>query len=154
MWQEWNFSFIKEQCKATLKFYLRYTYGTDVSLQTCIVSWTFKKISLLFGTNSHHKFYTSASLLLHSVTAVRYPAFTSWKILINIFLCPSLFLPFRPSIQPTVYLYVCLPVCLRAHFSVRIFVFMFTYIHTHTWRSYFMNFVEVSIGYGVSRKNT
>jgi hypothetical protein len=151
MWQEWNPSFIKAWWKATLTFYLRDTYGTDILFQTFIVAWTFKKNRCFSEQTVTIVFIPPFPPLLHRVTAVRYPAFTSSKILINIFFCPSLFQPFRPSIQPTVYLYVCLLVCLRAYFSILILFCMFTYIHTYIWRAYFMNSIYLKFGRSVNR---
>jgi len=114
------------------------TYGTDLLYLAFIVAWAFKK----FCCCSEH--VAPVDLipppppppppppLLHSVTAVQGPAFTSWKIIINIFFCPSLFEPFRPSFRPanhlSIRLFACLPACtlLLSHILC-----VFTCIHRH-----------------------
>ena len=96
--------------------------------------------------------------LLHSETAVRCPAFTACNFLINIFFWPSLFQPFRPSIHPACHLSIRLFTCLPTCTLLRSRIILYVYIHTHgdltLWIPYTQNFVEVSLGCGISRKNT
>jgi hypothetical protein len=154
MWQEWNSSFIKEWWKATLKFYLRDTYQNYILFQTFRVAWTFKKISLLFGTYSHHRFYTPW-LQFGTLRLLNGKSFLMYF---------SARLYFSHSVHPSSQPSICMSVYLsaRVHTSRFSFVCMFTYIHTHIhkqgdltlWISCIQNFVEMSIGYGISRKNT